>query len=196
MLDRYARHLIQPAIDLVARPLKRTGITPNHLTIAGLLFGVAAGGTFFLGYRWLALGLLLVSGLLDLLDGSLARLAHKPGAWGGFLDVVSDRVVECAVIIFYALTYPDTAVGLTVLACAIILNLTAFLTVGAVAAEGSDKEFYYQAGITERTETFIFFVLFYTLPEQRQIWIYVFAALVFVTVVQRCVEAAKLFRQG
>ena len=196
MLDRHARHLIQPAIDLVARPLKRTGITPNHLTIAGLLFGVAAGGTFFLGYRWLALGLLLVSGLLDLLDGSLARLAHKPGAWGGFLDVVSDRVVECAVIIFYALTYPDTAVGLTVLACAIILNLTAFLTVGAVAAEGSDKEFYYQAGITERTETFIFFALFYTFPEQRQIWVYLFAALVFVTVVQRCVEAAKLLRRG
>jgi len=195
MLDRHARHLIQPAVDLLARPLQRAGITPNHLTVAGLLFGVAAAGTFFLGHQWLALALLLVSGLLDLLDGSLARLTSKAGAWGGFLDVVSDRVVECAVIIFYALTYPDTAVGLTVLACAIILNLTAFLTVGAVASEEGDKEFYYQAGITERTETFIFFALFYTLPDQRHIWVYLFAALVFITVLQRCVEAAKLFRR-
>lgn len=195
MLDRHARHLIQPALDSLARPLHKAGITPDHLTIAGLLFGVAAGGTFFLGYRWVALGLLLASGLLDLLDGSLARLAHKSGAWGGFLDVVSDRMVESAVIISYAFTFPDAAQGLTVLACAIILNLTAFLTVGAVATREGGKEFYYQAGITERAETFIFFILFFTFPEQRQIWIYLFAGLVFITVIQRCVEAARLLKR-
>ncbi len=196
MLDRYARHLIQPAINSLARPLQKLGITPNHITIAGLLFGVASGAAFYLGNSWLALILLLLSGLLDLLDGSLARLTNKSGAWGGFLDVVSDRAVESAVIIFYAFSYPDAAQGLTVLACAIILNLTAFLTVGAIAAREGEKEFYYQAGITERAETFVFFVLFYSLPEYRHLWIYLFAGLVFVTVVQRCVEAAKLFRQS
>ncbi len=68
-------------------------LTPNHITCGGFLISMLAGLSFvylpFLG------GVLtLLGGLLDTLDGSLARATGQSKKFGAFLDSVMDRYTE------------------------------------------------------------------------------------------------------
>ncbi len=70
-----------------------SGLKPNHVSLLGLLSSLLAGIAFifspFLG------GLLtLLTGLLDTLDGSLARSLGQSRKFGAFLDSVLDRYTE------------------------------------------------------------------------------------------------------
>jgi len=68
-------------------------LTPNHITYGGLLISMLAGLSFI--YFPLLGGLLtLLTGLLDTLDGSLARATGQNKKFGAFLDSVLDRYTE------------------------------------------------------------------------------------------------------
>jgi archaetidylinositol phosphate synthase len=85
---RLARRLV--------RPLRRSRVTPNHLTTVRLAFGIAAAGAFMRGsYAWMNIGaqLLVVSNFLDHTDGELARLSGKSSRLGHWYDLVSDATV-------------------------------------------------------------------------------------------------------
>ena len=82
----------------LVRPLAKLKITPNILTIFGLLFGVL----LYLNAlsNW-AVILLTLSLICDGIDGSLAIITGKASKWGAMLDSVVDRVTE----FFWALTF-------------------------------------------------------------------------------------------
>ncbi len=66
-------------------------LTPNHLTYGGFLVSMLAGLSF--AYLPFAGGLLtLLAGLLDTLDGSLARATGQSKKFGAFLDSVTGQV--------------------------------------------------------------------------------------------------------
>jgi CDP-diacylglycerol--glycerol-3-phosphate 3-phosphatidyltransferase len=68
-------------------------LTPNRITYGGLLISMLAGLSFI--YLPLLGGLLtLLTGLLDTLDGSLARATGQSKKFGAFLDSVLDRYTE------------------------------------------------------------------------------------------------------
>jgi len=68
-------------------------LTPNHVTYGGLIISMLAGLSFV--YYPLAGGLLtLLTGLLDTLDGSLARATGESKKFGAFLDSILDRYTE------------------------------------------------------------------------------------------------------
>jgi CDP-diacylglycerol--glycerol-3-phosphate 3-phosphatidyltransferase len=81
--------------------LSRTGITPNQITIIGLLINCLAA--FFIATGELTYpqtGVLIwAAGFVDALDGSVARAAGKSSLLGNFLDSVLDRYAD-AVIYF------------------------------------------------------------------------------------------------
>jgi CDP-diacylglycerol--glycerol-3-phosphate 3-phosphatidyltransferase len=68
-------------------------LTPNHLTCAGLLSSMLAG-LFFIYVPLLGGVFTLLTGLLDTLDGSLARATGQNKKFGAFLDSVLDRYSE------------------------------------------------------------------------------------------------------
>ena len=74
--------------------LERLGLSPLALTYSQLGFSALAG----LAYAWGAIFIggwcVLVSGILDLLDGSLARRTGRASRRGAFLDSVIDRYAE------------------------------------------------------------------------------------------------------
>ena len=73
--------------------LIRWNLKPNHVTYAGLATSLLAGVSFV--YAPLLGGLLtLITGLLDTLDGSLARAMGQSKKFGAFLDSVLDRYTE------------------------------------------------------------------------------------------------------
>ena len=85
------------------KPLVSLGLTPNVLTLVGVVASAAAA-CCYLSWRagWfvlLAAGVLvLVSGLVDALDGVVARATGRASAFGGFLDSVCDRYSDAVVL--------------------------------------------------------------------------------------------------
>jgi len=68
-------------------------LKPNHITFMGLFTSMMAGVSFVYKPFWGGL-LTLLTGLLDTLDGSLARTLGHPKKSGAFLDSVLDRYTE------------------------------------------------------------------------------------------------------
>jgi phosphatidylglycerophosphate synthase len=82
---------------LAVRPLADTAVTPNHLTTARLLVGLAAGAAFAVGRSpWDHAGslLFLLSMILDRADGELARLSGKSSPWGHKYDLIADTIAN------------------------------------------------------------------------------------------------------
>lgn len=80
----------------LARPLARAGVGPMLLTGWGVVAGAFAVGLADLGGRWaLAAALVVVvSGVLDGLDGAVAVLTDRATRLGFVLDSVADRLVD------------------------------------------------------------------------------------------------------
>lgn len=97
------------------------GLTPNMMTMLGLL-----GNT--VGAYYLAQGKMLTGGLLvlvmtpiDALDGTMARLRGESSDFGAFVDSVSDRYSELIIyagLLYHFLTLGDRTGGLLVFAAA------------------------------------------------------------------------------
>jgi CDP-diacylglycerol--glycerol-3-phosphate 3-phosphatidyltransferase len=104
MLSHHKARLAGVA-DPVARVLLRAHVRPNQLTMLGL--GVSVLAACALADAWLRLGaaLLGVAGILDLLDGSLARVAEQETDFGAFLDSVVDRYSDLAVLVGVTVFY-------------------------------------------------------------------------------------------
>ena len=99
-----ARQRVRGIATPVAVALGRLGLTPNGLTVIGFVgTGVAAWAAA--SQLWLLSGVLvLVFGIFDLFDGTLARATGKVSRFGAFLDSTLDRAGE-------ALVYVGIAVG-------------------------------------------------------------------------------------
>jgi CDP-diacylglycerol--glycerol-3-phosphate 3-phosphatidyltransferase len=92
------KHSVRKPLLPVARGLRRLGVRPNQVTLAGLLASLVAA--VFLARSRLAIALvwLLVGLLCDMLDGDIARLdARRPSPLGAFFDSCADRVSEALV---------------------------------------------------------------------------------------------------
>ena len=66
------------------------------------------------------------------------------------------------------------------------------LTVGALSEKKGVKSFYYQAGVVERSEGFIFFSLMILIPSYLGIITNIFSILIIITAIQRFLEAKRL----
>jgi CDP-diacylglycerol--glycerol-3-phosphate 3-phosphatidyltransferase len=74
--------------------LARHGVTPNQVTVAGLFLAAATGVVIGLGQLYIGVVLLTVGGLMDTLDGLVAKAAGSSSRRGAFFDSVSDRVAD------------------------------------------------------------------------------------------------------
>jgi phosphatidylglycerophosphate synthase len=169
------------------------GLTANQVTIMAFFTGISSGIWFFYNQPILAVIFLWLSGYLDAVDGSMARMT-KPSPWGTVMDVTFDRLVEISVILGIAFLYPDLQWALLLLSVSIIFSITIFLTVGAVSEKQGMKSFYYQAGVAERTEGFIFLTLMMLVEPFRLEITLIFVAVEIFTGIQRMLEARKLLK--
>ena len=89
-VQQYMRRLVEH----IMRPLARTGLTPNMLTLIGLLLTIVTAGV--IAYDHLRIGgiLVLASGVFDMFDGAMARITQKSSKFGAFFDSTLDRYAE------------------------------------------------------------------------------------------------------
>lgn len=193
MLDTHARKYVEPMIKGAAQIFVKTGMSANQVTILAFIVGALSGPLVYAGYPVLAVVFLWLSGFLDAVDGSIARMT-RTSPWGTVLDVTFDRIVEISVILGLAFRFPQALLPLLLLSCSIILSMTVFLTVGAVSEKSGMKSFYYQAGFAERTEGFIFLSLMMLFTDfLTYITLGFFGAIMF-TVFQRISEARRILK--
>jgi len=99
--DSYLAALVdRPMSRPLTRLLLRTPVTPAHVTLLGLIVGLlGAAGLATVSYSGRLGGvlLLIVSLVLDCVDGDIARARLAENASGARLDVVGDYLVNLAV---------------------------------------------------------------------------------------------------
>ena len=95
------RYVESPA----ARLLEKMGLTPNQLTMIGLLLSAATAYLLSIGLFPAGGVLLILASALDMADGSLARLQGRASAVGALLDSTADRISEAAIFLGLLLFY-------------------------------------------------------------------------------------------
>jgi len=107
MLTRLKQR-IQAVLAAEARSARKIGLTPNGITIIGVILAflsAAAYATWQNRSLWLLLAMLLLlfSGFCDALDGAVARLYEKTTVFGGFLDSLLDRYADA--VVYFGLVF-------------------------------------------------------------------------------------------
>ena len=94
MFDGHFRKSVDRAVKPLGDTLRRTKITPDQLTIVGMLIACCAAVAIGAGYLSLGLLLVILAALPDLLDGALAKASNTSSQRGAFFDSVVDRVTD------------------------------------------------------------------------------------------------------
>lgn len=106
MISEYIAIVGSRARDRLVLSLARLKLSPNFLSLFGLMVNILAAFLFGLGQFFYAGLVLIVAGAFDILDGSLARRTQRVTKFGAFFDSVLDRysdlVVFIGIMIFYA----------------------------------------------------------------------------------------------
>ncbi|WP_353106935.1 CDP-alcohol phosphatidyltransferase family protein [Acetoanaerobium noterae] len=194
MLDTHGRKYVEPIIESVANAFINRNISANKVTVLAFVLGISSGGWMLLGEPLIATAVLWISGLLDAVDGAIARKTGTSSSWGALMDITFDRIVELSVIISLAVLYPQARLVLIMLTGSIIISMTVFLTVGALSKNTKNKAFYYQAGLAERTEGFIMSSLMMLFSNHIIIITIVYFLAILFTAGQRLKEAYELLK--
>ncbi len=92
-------HSISTGIsERLGRAVARTGLTPNALTVIGLLGMGGAATLAAFGMFWQAGIVMLAAACFDMLDGAVARATNQASDWGAVFDAVSDRLADFALL--------------------------------------------------------------------------------------------------
>jgi len=178
----------------LARVIYLSGIRANQATIIAGIVGVIAGVLF--AKKNLALGMIALglSGILDAVDGTIAREHESATKLGGVLDLTLDRIVEAVVLL--GLIWPHSGLQLpaAVVLATWYVNITVFMATGA-ALGANEKLIHYPPGLVERTEAFIFFVLLALAPIWGAYLCYAYAGFEAATVAQRITYALRYLRK-
>ena len=97
LLGRYLRHYMMWVLGPWERALVRWRVTPNALTFASFVVACFSAVFFALGNFGAGGWLYLLTGILDILDGRIARATGKVTKGGAFFDSVMDRYAELVV---------------------------------------------------------------------------------------------------
>lgn len=186
MVLNQIRSRIQPLMNSMGRRLGNAGVTPDALTAIGLILGLCAGFWFALrpGQQYVAALLILSSGILDMLDGAVARAIGKISTLGSLHDSILDRVSETA--IYAGIVYA----GYGISPLFVLMTAAASLLVSYVRAKGESLSIKMSGvGVGERAERLIVLIVF-ALVGYVGLGIYIVLVLAIITFAQRYVYVA------
>ena len=189
MFDGHLRAPVEKAVKPIGDRLRGTRLTPDHLTVVGLVVAVAAAVSIALG--WLALGLLLVimAALPDLLDGALAKASNTSSQRGAFFDSVVDRVTDSLLfggVAWYFASNESAHMAILPLAVAAMSSVISY-----ERAKAESLGLQAKGGLMERAERIILLCIGLLFPVILVAVMWIMLALVSLTAVQRFVKVWK-----
>jgi len=174
--------LLEGLLRPIAQTLARSDISPNHVTVAGLVVNLIAAWLITRGDFFFAGVMYLLGGGFDLLDGMLARATNKVTAVGAYLDSTLDRISEG--VIFAAIAYVFAREGQAVDAGMVLLALLGSLLVSYTRARAEALSVACKMGIATRPERVVLIALGLATGWLAPV-IYLLVVLTGITVIQR-----------
>lgn len=183
-------HRFDPVAVSICRFIFRsTAISPNTISITGTLFGFLCAFLIYFEHPVLGAISLLVAGLLDVIDGALARTQGRVTSFGGFLDSVLDRYTDLTVTGAIMLVYVRHNEPYLALATFIAVVGTALIPYARARAEAADIQC--KTGLLERPERIVLLLIGLFVPLLLNYVVIILAVLTHVTVIQRVVHVWK-----
>lgn len=174
----------------VGRVIARTGVTPNQLTLIGLLLNVIVAVVIATGEFRLGGVLLLIASAFDMLDGAVARATGAISRVGGFLDSTLDRYSEIVVylgVLIYLLDTDDARTASILIAVA----SSGALMISYARARAEAIGYTAAVGIAARPERVVLLALF--LIVGWTIWaLWLLAIVTHITAITRIVHVWRL----
>jgi CDP-diacylglycerol--glycerol-3-phosphate 3-phosphatidyltransferase len=138
--EKELRKRSQVVLVPIARGLGRMGLTPNILTLVGLVLNGAVAAVVATGVLQWGGVLLVFASAFDALDGTLARLTAQQSRFGAFFDSSIDRYSEGVVLggLSYYLLQSGDQIGVLLAFAGIVGSLMVSYT--RARAEGLDVE--------------------------------------------------------
>lgn len=153
MFDGKFRAPIERAVRPVGMLLRRTGMSPDHLTILGIVVAVAAAVAIGQGALRGGLVLVIAAALPDMLDGALAKASNTASQRGAFFDSVIDRVTDSVLfggVAWYFASEKSPHLALLPMA---IMGVSSLISYERAKAESLGL--YAKGGLMERAERIV-----------------------------------------
>ena len=169
-------------LDPLGAFFNRIGVTPNMMTMVGLLGNIV--GAWFLAQGNMFLGgmFVVICTPFDALDGTMARLRGEANEFGAFVDSVTDRYSELFILgglLYYFTTHNDH-----VSTIAVYMAAAGSVLVSYVKARADSLKFDANVGILTRMERYLVIapLLLLNLPA---VAVWIVAVLANITALQR-----------
>ena len=199
MFDAQIRPLMDRLLNPVGRELAACGVKANHVTVIGLLLGLAGAICVAFQLFHIAFSLILLSRVADGLDGAVAR-ASSTTDFGGYLDIVCDFVFYSAIPVAFAAAKPENAMASAFLVFSFIGTTSSFLAFAIFAEKRNisteirgKKAFYYLGGLTEGAETILLLLAMVIWPRYFIFMAFGFGLLCWITTITRIYAAYVQF---
>jgi CDP-diacylglycerol--glycerol-3-phosphate 3-phosphatidyltransferase len=189
MFDGRFRAPIERAVKPVGDTLRRTRLTPDQLTMAGLVLAVAAAVTIGAGYLLAGFILVVLAALTDMLDGALAKAAGASSQRGAYFDSVADRITDMLLFGGVAWYFAADDRGVLAMLPVAVMGLSTLISYQRAKAESLGLQA--KGGLMERAERIILLCLGLLVPVLLVPILWVMLALTAVTAVQRFVMVWK-----
>jgi archaetidylinositol phosphate synthase len=181
------KHKVRTIFDLITKNLIWIGLSPNHLTILGLLFSLLAAFSYSSRNNISASIFLILGAASDAFDGSIARVTGKITKAGGILDSTLDRIGETMILTGIMIGgYCSYHIGLLAIISAYMVSYIR----GRAEVEGIKME---GIGIGERPERLLILVIF-TILNKISISIIILIAVCLFTIYQRISHTFKVLK--
>ncbi|MCK5526919.1 MAG: CDP-alcohol phosphatidyltransferase family protein [Candidatus Latescibacteria bacterium] len=149
MIERYKEDFVG-IVKPLTRLFVKNGWHPDLLTILGLLGNMVAAMLFAVGSFFSAGLCVLLAGLLDVLDGEVARMGHKSSTFGALLDSTLDRYSE--IFVAFGITVFFVRSGWVMTSVILFFALAGSLMVSYVRARAEGLGETCKVGFMQRPE--------------------------------------------
>ena len=191
MFDGRFRVEIERVVRPVGKLLLRTGLSPDHITILGLLIAIGASVAIGLGSLPLGLALVILSALPDMFDGALAKASNSASQRGAFFDSVIDRVSDSFLLGGVAWYLADTRGATAAVLPFAVMAVSSLISYQRAKAESLGL--HAKGGLMERAERII--VLCFGLLFGSLLW-WVMWAMLFLTTMTAVQRFVKVWKQA
>lgn len=178
----YMRGWFKGILDFFGAFFNRIGVTPNMMTMAGLIGNMI--GAWFLSQGNMVLGgvFMFICTPFDALDGTMARLRGEASEFGAFVDSVTDRYSE--LFILGGLLYHFTTINDHVSTIVVYAAAAGSILVSYVKARADSLKLDANVGILTRMERYLVLAPL-LLFNQPVIAVWIVAILANITALQR-----------
>src|SRR6266568_3244680 len=179
-------------IRLIVHGLALSKIHPNVLTFLGLLINVGAAVLLAAGqFRWAGV-VIIGAGLLEMVDGRVARETNHVTRFGGYFDSVLDRYSDLALLMGLLVYYGNISRPFYVVLTAVVMTGSVMVSYTRARAENTIPTC--KVGFMERPERVVLLIIGALFDRMAPV-LWVIAVLGNVTVIHRMIYTWRETKQ-